>query len=76
MAQESFKATPLYRDDPDAVARAQLSQPHSIITRTALLIFALGLVLGLLALDAWCLRDIWRALRREPAEVVALRRVA
>jgi beta-glucuronidase len=75
-AQESFRATPLYRDDPDAVARAELSQPHSIIMRTTLLLLALGVVFGLLALDAWCLRDIWRALRREPAEVVALRRVA
>jgi hypothetical protein len=75
-AQDAFKATPLYRDDPEAVARAQLSEPHSIILRTLLLIFALSLIFGLLALDALCLRDIWRAMRREPAEVVALRRVA
>ena len=75
-AQDAFRATALYRDDPEAVARAQLSEPYSFILRTLLLIFGLGLVFGLLALDALCLRDIWRALRREPAEVVALRRVA
>ena len=75
-AQEAFEATPLYREDPSAAARAQLSEPHSAVMRTVLLILALGFVVGLLVIDAWCLRDIWRALRREPAEVVALRRVA
>jgi len=75
-AQEAFEATPLYREDPAAAARAQLSEPHSGVMRTVLLILALGFVVGLLVIDAWCLRDIWRALRREPAEVVALRRVA
>ncbi len=78
-AQESFKATPLYRDDPRAVARARLSEPASIIPRTLLLLGVLGLVLGLLALDAWCLRDIWRAWQpRGEGQVVELpaRRVA
>ena len=78
-AQEAFKATPLYRDDPAAVGRAQLSAPGSLISRTLLLIGTLGLVLTLLALDAWCLRDIWRAWRpRGEGQVVELptRRVA
>ena len=76
VAQEEFKATPMYRDDPSAVARAQLSESGSVVKRILLLIGALAFVFGLLTLDAWCLRDIWRAVRREPAEVVALRRVA
>jgi beta-glucuronidase len=78
-AQEAFKATPLYRDDPAAVVRAQLSAPRSLISRTVLFIGALGFVLALLVLDAWCLRDIWRAWRPHgQAQVVELstRRVA
>lgn len=77
--QEAFKATPLYRDDPDAVARAQLSEPASIIPRLLLLVGVIGLVVALLALDAWCLRDIWRVWRpQREAEVFELpaRRVA
>jgi hypothetical protein len=62
-AQEAFKATPLYRDDPAAVARAQLSASGSLIARALLLVGVLGFVLVLLALDAWCLRDIWRTWR-------------
>ncbi len=78
-AQEAFKATPLYRDDPEAVVRAQLSAPGALIPRLLLLLGAVGFILALLALDAWCLRDIWRTWR--PAgqgEVVELpaRRVA
>ena len=62
-AQEAFKATPLYRDDPAAVARAQLSESGSLIPRTLLFVGVLGFLAALLALDAWCLRDIWRAWR-------------
>lgn len=62
-AQEAFKATPLYRDDPEAVVRAQLSAPGSLILRLLLFVGAVGAVLGLLALDAWCVRDIWRTWR-------------
>jgi beta-galactosidase len=78
-AQQAFKATPLYRDDPAAVVRAQLSAPGSLIARTLLFVGTLGLVLALLVLDAWCLRDIWRAWRPHgQAQVVELstRRVA
>jgi hypothetical protein len=63
VAQEAFKATPLYRDDPAAVARAQLAASGSLIARALLLVGVLGFVLALLALDAWCLRDIWRTWR-------------
>jgi beta-glucuronidase len=76
VAQKEFKATPLYRGDPDAVARAQLSEPRSIVLRTLLFVGVLGLVVALLALDAWCLREIWRALRPREAQVVELRRAA
>jgi hypothetical protein len=62
-AQEAFKATPMYRDDPGAVARAQLSESRSLIARTLLFVGVLGFVLALIALDALCLRDIWRAWR-------------
>ncbi|MEA2194647.1 MAG: hypothetical protein QOG42_1081, partial [Solirubrobacteraceae bacterium] len=62
-AQESFKATPLYRDDPEAVARAQLSEARGLIPRTLLFVGVLAFVLALIALDALCLRDIWRAWR-------------
>jgi beta-glucuronidase len=78
-ARAAFQATPLYRDDPRAVQRAELSTSTSLLGSTALVGGVLALVLALLALDAWCLRDIWRALRPRPpetAEVVALRRVA
>jgi Glycosyl hydrolases family 2, TIM barrel domain/Glycosyl hydrolases family 2/Glycosyl hydrolases family 2, sugar binding domain len=78
-AQEAFKATPLYRDDPAAVVRAQLSARGSLIPRALLFIGGLGFILGLLALDAWCLRDIWRAWRPQgEGQVVELprRRVA
>ena len=79
VAQEAFKATPLYRDDPAAVMRAQLSEPGSLIPRSLLLAAALMFVAALLALDAWCLRDIWRAWRpHREGQVVELpaRRVA
>jgi len=75
-AQKAFKATPLYRDDPDAVARAQLSEPGSLVLRSLLTVGVLALVLAFLALDAWCLREIWRALRPPDAQVVELRRAA
>jgi len=78
-AQEAFKATPLYRDDPAAVMRAQLSEPAALIPRSLLLAAVLMLVAALLALDAWCLRDIWRAWRPHgEGQVVELpsRRVA
>ena len=74
--QDAFKATPLYRGDPGAVARAELSEPRSILLRTLLSLGVLGLVVALLALDAWCLREIWRALRPREAQVVELRRAA
>jgi beta-galactosidase/beta-glucuronidase len=76
VAQKAFEATPLYRDDPEAVVRAQLSEPRSIALRTLLLTAVMAFVAALLALDAWCLRDIWRALRPREAEVVQLRRAA
>ncbi|CAN5277967.1 beta-glucuronidase [soil metagenome] len=78
-AQKAFKATPLYRDDPAAVARAELSASGSLVPRALLLFGAIGFILALLALDAWCLRDIWRAWRpRGEGQVVELptRRVA
>jgi hypothetical protein len=74
--QEAFKATPLYRGDPAAVARAELAHPRSIVLSALLLALALGVVGGLLALDFKCMRDIWRALRVPEAEVVELRRRA
>ena len=76
VAQREFKATPLYRGDPAAVARAELSEPGSIVLRTLLTVGVLGLVIALLTLDAWCLREIWRALRPPDAQVVELRRAA
>jgi beta-glucuronidase len=76
VAQKEFKATPLYRDDPAAVARAQLSEPGSIVLRSLLAIGVLALVIAFLALDVWCLREIWSALRPRDAEVVELRRRA
>ena len=78
-AQESFKATPMYRDDPEAVARAQLSEARGLIPRTLLFVGVLAFVLALIALDALCLRDIWRAWRPHgEGQVVELptRRVA
>ncbi|HEX8122992.1 MAG TPA: glycoside hydrolase family 2 TIM barrel-domain containing protein [Solirubrobacteraceae bacterium] len=77
VVQKEFKATPLYRDDPQAVARAQLSEPRSLVLRTLLLVGVLGGVLGLLVLDAWCLRAIWRSWRPQgEGQVVPLRRAA
>jgi hypothetical protein len=76
VAEEAFKATPLYRDDPDAVARAQLSEPSSIVLRTLLTISVLAALIALLSFDIWCLREIWLALRPPEAQIVQLRRVA
>ncbi|MEA2191663.1 MAG: beta-galactosidase [Solirubrobacteraceae bacterium] len=73
VARDAFRATPLYRNDPAAVARAQLSEETSIVARSLLVIAALGLLGALLALDAVCLRDIWRCRPRE-AQVVELQR--
>ncbi|MGI8731401.1 MAG: glycoside hydrolase family 2 protein [Solirubrobacteraceae bacterium] len=78
-AQEAFKATPLYRDDPEAVARAELSESGALVRRFVLFVGVGGLLLALLALDAWCLRDMWRAWRPHgEGQVVELpaRRVA
>ena len=78
-AKEAFEATPLYRDDPAAVARAELSGGGSFLMRTLLFLGVFGFVAALIALDAWCLRDIWRAWRpRGEGQVVELpaRRVA
>jgi len=75
-AREAFEGTPLYRDDPDAVARAELAHPRSIVLSALLVMFVLGIVGALLTLDALCLRQIWRALRPPDAEVVELRRRA
>jgi hypothetical protein len=73
VARDAFKATPLYRDDPAAVARADLAESTSIVTRSLLIIVVLGGIVALLVLDAICLRDIWRSRPRD-AEVVELRR--
>ncbi|MDP2710882.1 MAG: glycoside hydrolase family 2 TIM barrel-domain containing protein [Solirubrobacteraceae bacterium] len=78
-AQQAFKATPLYRDDPAAVARAELSGGGSLILRALLFIGVFGSVAALLALYAMCLRDIWRSWQpRGEGQVVELpsRRVA
>lgn len=75
-AQEAFEATPLYRDDPAAVARAELAHPRSIVLSALLVLFVVGIIGALLTLDAIWLRDIWRALRVPDAEVVELRRRA
>ena len=80
VAAASFRATPLFRGDPRAVAVAQLSAPSSGIGGGLLVGGVLAVILALLALDLWCVRDILRARTpRDPApagEVVALRRVA
>ena len=80
VARQAFRSTSLYREDPAAVARASLSNGGPIILRAILFIGVLGFILVLLAVDAVCLRDIWRALRpqRHEGEVVELpaRRVA
>ncbi len=73
VARDAFRATPLYRNDPAAVARAQLSEETSIVFRTLLVVAALAFFAALLALDAMCLRDIWRYRPRE-AQVVELQR--
>ena len=79
-AKQAFEATPLYRDDPAAVARAQLSGGGSLVLRALLFVGVFGAIAALLALDAWCMRDIWRAWRPPHGEgqVVELptRRVA
>ena len=62
-AKDAFEATPLYRNDPAAVARAELEGGGSIILRALLFIGVFGFLAALMALDAWCLRDIWRAWR-------------
>ncbi len=73
VARDAFKGTPLYRDDPAAVARAELSESTSVISRGLLIIVVLGGIFALLVLDAICMRDIWRNRPRD-AEVVELRR--
>ncbi len=78
-AKNAFEATPLYRDDPAAVARAKLAGGGSWFMRGLLFIGVFGFIAALIALDAWCLRDIWRAWRpRGEGQVVELptRRVA
>jgi hypothetical protein len=72
VARAAFRATPLYRDDPAAVARAQLAEPGSVFLRTLLVIGVFGLVGSLLLVDALCLRDIWRH-RPRGGQVVELR---
>ena len=73
VARAAFRATPLYRNDPAAVARAELSESPAIVQRALLVIGVLGFVAGLLALDWLCLRDIWRH-RPQDAQVVELPR--
>ncbi len=79
-AKQAFEGSPLYRDDPAAVARADLSGGGAFVLRALLLLGVFGVVAALLALDAWCMRDIWRAWRPPHGEgqVVELptRRVA
>jgi hypothetical protein len=78
-AKDAFEATPLYRDDPAAVERAELSGGGSFVMRALLFFGVFGFITALIALDAWCLRDIWRAWRpRGEGQVVELptRRVA
>ncbi len=79
-AKAAFEATPLYRDDPAAVARAELSGGGSLLLRVLLFLGVFGAIAALLAFDAWCMRDIWRAWRPPHGEgqVVELptRRVA
>ncbi|MDX6678479.1 MAG: beta-galactosidase, partial [Solirubrobacteraceae bacterium] len=73
VAQAAFRATPLYRDDPAAVARAALEESPAIVLRLALVLGVLAIVAALLVLDAVCLRDIWRYRPRD-AQVVELPR--
>ena len=73
VARDAFRATPLYRNDPAAVARAELSEGTPILFRSLLVIGALGFFVALLTLDALCLRDIWRYRPRD-AQVVELQR--
>jgi beta-glucuronidase len=72
-ARKAFRATPLYRDDPAAVARADLAESPSLVLRLVLVLGVFVLVGALLVLDALCLRDIWRSRRRD-AQVVELPR--
>ena len=46
VARDAFRATPLYRNDPAAVARAELAEGTSIVFRSLLVIGALGLFAG------------------------------
>jgi beta-glucuronidase len=69
----AFRATPLYRDDPAVVARAELSHSPALVLRLALALGVLAVVAALLVLYALCLRDIWRHRPRD-AEVVELPR--
>ena len=62
-AKDAFEATPLYRDDPAAVERAKLSGGGSFFMRALLFTGVFGFIAALMALNAWCLRDIWRAWR-------------
>jgi beta-glucuronidase len=72
IARAAFHATPLYRADPEAVARAQLADPGPVLARTLIVVGVLLLVGTLLVLDALCLRDIWRY-RPRGGQVVELR---
>jgi beta-glucuronidase len=76
VAQREFRATPLYRNDPAAVVRAELSDSGSIVPRTLLVLAVFGFVGALLVLDALCLRDIWRYRPQREAQVVEFHRRA
>ncbi len=52
VARAAFRATPLYRDDPAAVARAELAECTPLALRTLLVLGVLGFVAALLVLDA------------------------
>nr|MBA3745996.1 hypothetical protein [Solirubrobacterales bacterium] len=71
VARAAFRGTPLYRDDPAAVARAELSESPAVGMRLVLVLGVLTFVAALLLLDALCLRDIWRHRPRD-AQVVEL----
>jgi beta-glucuronidase len=73
VARDAFRATPLYRNDPAAVARAELAESPAIVLRLLLVLAGVGFVGGLLVFDAICLRDIWRS-RPGEAQVVELPR--
>lgn len=73
VARKAFRAAPMYRDDPVAVARAKLVESTSIADRVLLVLLALGAFAGLLILGARCLHDISRG-RPPEAQVVELKR--